>query len=607
MRVIEVIWSSTRMKRGGTGDPRENSLTNGIVQHDSHMRKSGVTRPRIEPHQAQIAGRWADESAGTLSHLLPFHRRPIVRFPEEKRPDLSLISGTSMPPVVFLCVLSLAPLIANERARYGAVVTNSLDSHSGGPGFDYLSGHPDFGFPWFPEITPGECWDGSLTKAMAASFPNPSSLTSVDLCFTAFGVGPLVFVRGSMNTEAYCNILDNEMLPKLWRFYGMDPCYFQDDNVRCHVSRATMQWYADNNVRRLDWPTQSPDLNPIEHLWDELDRRVRARQARPNSIAQLMEWLQEQWKRIPMDVLQTLLESMPDRVAAVIASRGEVLSRGERSLRQKAIDVISLACATQVRGTSGGWFRLCNTNRVGRKVVQCRGTEIDRTLPARSANPVFSLRSDTGGMRYLATANQHQCGRCRDTPSPVEGPGGQVERDGGVGPGQRTPELSYSRDPQTINTGAYLSPVTTIDTATLEGGNTSACAPFSARPLLANTSSPLPPLSADGAGCGVETGAPREYTAVTPAPFTLTRRSGLAPPPPPAEDRTRLTVVRASEVSMKQCWNGRAGETGNPRENLPTSGIVRHDCHMRKSGVNRSGIEPGWPWWEASSAANRNI
>ncbi|KAJ8867823.1 hypothetical protein PR048_031628 [Dryococelus australis] len=95
---------------------------------------------------------------------------------------------------------------------------------------------------------------------------NRSFSTPVDLCFTAFGVRPLVFVRGSMNAEAYCNIQDNEMLPTLWRFYGMDPCYFQDDNARGHVSRADMQWYADNNVRRLDRPAQSPDLNPIEHL-----------------------------------------------------------------------------------------------------------------------------------------------------------------------------------------------------------------------------------------------------------------------------------------------------------------------------------------------------
>ncbi|KAJ8876196.1 hypothetical protein PR048_024105 [Dryococelus australis] len=57
------------------------------------------------------------------------------------------------------------------------------------------------------------------------------------------------------------------------------------------------------------------------NLWDELDRRVRARQAPPKSIAQLMEWLQEEWRRIHVDVLQTLVESMPDRVAAVIARR----------------------------------------------------------------------------------------------------------------------------------------------------------------------------------------------------------------------------------------------------------------------------------------------
>ncbi|KAJ8865613.1 hypothetical protein PR048_033133 [Dryococelus australis] len=175
-------------------------------------------------------------------------------------------------------------------------------------------------------------------------------INSRNLCFTAFGVGPLVFVRGSMNTEAYCNILDNEMLPTLWCFYGMEPCYFQDGNSRCHVPRVTMQWYADNNVRRLDWATQSLDLNPIEHLWNKLDRRVRARQARPKSIAQLMEWLQEEWRRIPVDVLQTLVESMRDRVAAVIAARAlfardegmaelKELARLARELRRPEFDI----------------------------------------------------------------------------------------------------------------------------------------------------------------------------------------------------------------------------------------------------------------------------
>ncbi|KAJ4432155.1 hypothetical protein ANN_20771 [Periplaneta americana] len=93
-----------------------------------------------------------------------------------------------------------------------------------------------------------------------------------------------------------------------------------------HVSAATMQWYADNNVHRLDWPAQSPDLNPTKHLCDELDRRLRSREMQPTSIVFLNAMLQEEWRRIPVDILHKLVESMTDRVAAVIATRVDTTS-----------------------------------------------------------------------------------------------------------------------------------------------------------------------------------------------------------------------------------------------------------------------------------------
>ncbi|KAJ4449204.1 hypothetical protein ANN_00601 [Periplaneta americana] len=89
-----------------------------------------------------------------------------------------------------------------------------------------------------------------------------------------------------------------------------------------HVSATITQWYTENNVHGLDWPAQSPNLNPIEHLWGELDRRLRSREMRPTSIVQLSAMLREEWRRIPVDILHKLVESMPDRMAAVIAKRG---------------------------------------------------------------------------------------------------------------------------------------------------------------------------------------------------------------------------------------------------------------------------------------------
>lgn len=141
-------------------------------------------------------------------------------------------------------------------------------------------------------------------------------------CFSWYGVGPVVKVEGTMRATDYTTILDNSVLPTLWQTYGLEPCLYQDDNARPHVAAHTLQWYAENNVERMQWPAQSPDLNPIEHLWDEVERRLRGSSPLPKTLPELWTAVRDIWREIPVGVVRTLVESMPRRVAAVIAARG---------------------------------------------------------------------------------------------------------------------------------------------------------------------------------------------------------------------------------------------------------------------------------------------
>jgi transposase len=72
----------------------------------------------------------------------------------------------------------------------------------------------------------------------------------------------------------------------------------------------------------MPWPSQSPDLNPIEHLWDHLNRQVRKRNPLPSSLPALAAALKEEWAAIPLEVVRKHISSMPDRVAAVIKAKG---------------------------------------------------------------------------------------------------------------------------------------------------------------------------------------------------------------------------------------------------------------------------------------------
>ena len=79
-----------------------------------------------------------------------------------------------------------------------------------------------------------------------------------------------------------------------------------------------MAWFEETELNVMTWPAQSPDLNPIENLWDELGKGLDG--YTPRNKQQLWEILKDEWNKITTDVTKKLVESMPRRLQAVIAA-----------------------------------------------------------------------------------------------------------------------------------------------------------------------------------------------------------------------------------------------------------------------------------------------
>lgn len=138
-------------------------------------------------------------------------------------------------------------------------------------------------------------------------------------CFSYYGVGPVCWIKENMDADTYVSILQNTMLP-----YSEEEMpirfVFQQDNDPKHTSRKAKDWFSKNKIQVLDWPPQSPDLNPIENLWADIKEAVS--KAKPTNKEQLWHTVEEAWHAIPVERCRKLVHSMKNRCNAVINNKG---------------------------------------------------------------------------------------------------------------------------------------------------------------------------------------------------------------------------------------------------------------------------------------------
>ncbi len=139
-------------------------------------------------------------------------------------------------------------------------------------------------------------------------------------CFSAAGTGRLVAIEGKMNAAKYRDILDENLLQSAQDLRLGRRFTFQQDNDPKHTAKITKEWLHNNSVTVLECPSQSPDLNPIEHLWRDLKMAVHQRL--PSNLTELERICKEEWQRIPKSRCEKLVASFPKRLMAALKQKG---------------------------------------------------------------------------------------------------------------------------------------------------------------------------------------------------------------------------------------------------------------------------------------------
>ncbi|CAK1599693.1 unnamed protein product [Parnassius mnemosyne] len=133
----------------------------------------------------------------------------------------------------------------------------------------------------------------------------------------------LVIVDNRLTATRYIEEVLQEHVIPYSGFIGHDQFLLMHDNARPHVAHCVEEYLEEVGIQKLQWPARSPDLNPIEHVWGMFKRKIKSSSKPPQTLNELRNAALAAWDSIPQVDVRNIIQSMPDRMQAVIRARGE--------------------------------------------------------------------------------------------------------------------------------------------------------------------------------------------------------------------------------------------------------------------------------------------